>query len=155
MTRTDGPIISEGQNNRKIQLITQFQRGPGEFHYVQGMNQIRLISFKLWSQEFNYVRIVILGTRRVGSPAQIVMQLDNGNAVVLSVYSFVIDRIKRRRLNMRNHPHRMSGALRADGQTMCIDFRAANVAGQVLMCEISDLQMNGLRLTRVLPNMVK
>src|SRR5258708_39465689 len=119
------------------------------------MNQIRLISFKLWFQEFSYVRIVILGTRRVGSPAQIVMQLDDGNAVVLSVESFVVKRFKRRRLNMRNHPHRVSGPLRANGQTMSVDFRAANVARQVLMCEISDLQRNGLCLTRVVPNMVK
>src|SRR6267142_828036 len=118
MTRTDGPVISESQNSRKIQVIAQLQRGAGEFHYVQGMNQIRLISFKLSSQEFNYVRIVILGTRRVGSLAQIVMQLDDGNAVVLSAYSFVVKRFKRRRLNMRNHPHRMSGPLRAHGQTM-------------------------------------
>src|SRR5258708_38548296 len=113
------------------------------------MNQIRLISFKLWFQEFSYVRIVILGTRRVGSPAQIVMQLDDGNAVVLSSYSFVVERFKRRRLNMRNHPHRVSGPLRAHGQTMGIDFRAANVAGQVLMCEISDLQRNSIPNARL------
>ena len=142
MTRTDEPVISESQDNRKIKVIAQLQRGPGEFHYVKRMNQIRLITFQLLLQEFNYMRIVILGSRWVGSTAQIVMKFCDGNAVVLGAYSFVIKRIKRRRFNMRNHPHRVSGPQRAHGQAMCVDFRAANVPGQVLMREISDLQRN-------------
>ena len=41
---------------------------------------------------------------------------------------------------MSNHAHRVSRPLCAHGQAMSVNFRAANVAGQVLMCEIVDLQ---------------
>lgn len=139
MTRTDEPEISQGQNHGKAQVVAHLQRGAGQLHDVDRMNYIGRIGFQFSSEEFRYVRIVIFGPRRISSTAQVVMQLGNWNPVVLNLYGPVIKRIKRRRFDMRNHPHRMPCIARAHRQTMRIDFGAADVPGQVLMCEISNL----------------
>ena len=93
------------------------------------MNQIGPGSFKLPSQQLNYVRIVILGTSGIGSTAEIMMDLCYRNAIVLGMFSLVVAEIKRGGFHMSNHAHRVSGSLCAHGQTVRVYFRASDAAG--------------------------
>lgn len=104
------------------------------------MNQIRIGSFQNRPDHFNHVRIVVFGTSWISCTAQIVMNLGYRNAVVFSRYCFVIGRNDRRRLVMSNHMHAMPGTLRAHGQAMRENFRAADVTRKILMCQINDSQ---------------
>ena len=91
-------------------------------------------------EQIGDVRIVILSARRMPSPAQVVMNLNDWNAFMRSRTCPVIISIERFRFDMGDHLHRMTSKLRAPRQTARVHFGAADTARKVLMGEISDLQ---------------
>src|SRR5438045_2005769 len=107
---------------------------------MNGVNYVWFDSLELRAEEISDVGIVILSARRILSPAQIVMNLSDRNAFMRGSDRLVIISIERFRFDMRDHLHRMTGALRAPRQTARVHLGAADTARKELMGEISDLQ---------------